>query len=130
VKPSLALPPLEETSMRSIAAALALLLLAACASAGAQTAPTPAAPAVDVVARGAALFVNKGCITCHHNAAISYAGEIIGAGPDLSTYTSSEEFLKTWLKDPAAVRAGTAMPNLGLSEGEIVALIAFINRQR
>lgn len=106
-----------------------VMLLAACAMAPQATGPTPV-PTPTAVERGQALFVNKGCITCHENAAVGYEGTIIGVGPNLTSYTASEEFLQTWLKDPTALRPRTAMPNLGLTEAEINNLIAFINRER
>lgn len=109
--------------------ALGLLLVAACAVRPEAAAPTPI-PTPTAVERGQALFVNKGCVTCHENAAVGYEGTIIGVGPNLTTYTASEEFLKTWLKDPRALRPRTEMPNLKLTEIEINDLIAFINRER
>jgi cytochrome c oxidase subunit 2 len=108
---------------------LGLLLLAACGASRGAAGPTPL-PTPTAVERGQALFANKGCITCHENAALRYEGTIIGVGPNLTGYTASEEFLKTWLKDPAELRPGTLMPNLELKETEINDLIAFINRER
>jgi hypothetical protein len=37
------------------------------------------------------------------------------------------DFLRSWLKDPRAVRPNTQMPDLGLKQAEIEALIAFLN---
>jgi cytochrome c2 len=79
---------------------------------------------------GRQLFIGKGCITCHYN---SRAAERVGhwtiemGAPDLSDYSSSPEILFIRLKDPAAAKSDTKMPNLGLKESEIEALIAFIN---
>ena len=47
--------------------------------------------------------------------------------PDLSIYASDPDLLRTRLKNPSDVNASTKMPNLGLKEDEIEALIAFIN---
>jgi mono/diheme cytochrome c family protein len=110
-----------------------LLLISLCAALlGACAAPPAAsqAPAESRVARGATLFVNKGCITCHTHGAIGYQGVTINVGPDLSAYRNDELFLRTWLKDPAALRPNTTMPNLQLSEEEIETLIAFLNAPR
>jgi len=79
---------------------------------------------------GRQLFIAKGCITCHANSRAKDASEYmtieVGA-PDLSNYSSSPEVLFIRLKDPAAAKSDTKMPNLELKETEIEALIAFIN---
>lgn len=112
--------------MRARALALLWLLLAGCAMAAGQTAgPTPA-PTATLEARGAALFRNRGCGTCHVHGAAGNAGSSIGAGPALSAYRGDEAFLRAWLRNPAAVRPGTAMPTIGLAEDEIDALVAFL----
>jgi mono/diheme cytochrome c family protein len=78
---------------------------------------------------GARLFVAKGCITCHTNNKVERASQylVVEAGPNLSTFSASPEVLRIRLKDPAAAKTDTQMPNLGLKEYEIEALIAFIN---
>jgi cytochrome c1 len=82
-------------------------------------------------AYGRALFAAKGCAMCHAHAAIPRSGEFAGAygaeaAPDLSSRRLDAEYLRHWLRDPAAVRPGTSMPNLNLSENEIEALVAFL----
>jgi mono/diheme cytochrome c family protein len=79
---------------------------------------------------GRKLFLAKGCITCHRNnrAEDGYEYLTIGTGaPDLSHYSAHPEVLFIRLKDPVAAKSDTKMPNLGLKETEIEALIAFIN---
>jgi hypothetical protein len=79
---------------------------------------------------GRQLFVAKGCITCHVNNRVDRASAYwtveMGA-PNLSNYSASPEILFIRLKDPAAAKSDTKMPNLGLKKMEIEALIAFIN---
>ena len=90
---------------------------------------------VSRVELGRKLFVAKGCITCHENNRverpspywISDYWTIDMGAPDLSNYSSAPEVLFIRLKDPAAAKSDTKMPNLGLKEAEIEALIAFIN---
>ncbi len=48
-------------------------------------------------------------------------------GPDLTGYRNTTAFLQRWLADPPAVRPGTEMPKLDLSEDEIADLIEFLN---
>ena len=79
---------------------------------------------------GRQLFLAKGCITCHYNIRAADRNEYwtidIGA-PDLSNYSAHPEVLFIRLKDPVAAKSDAKMPNLGLKEPEIEALIAFIN---
>src|SRR6476469_7495153 len=116
-------------------AALALVALAvvtAFPGSARIDAPAPTAtPALD----GKALFLAKGCATCHRHAAVPTTNGV-AIGPDLTHYTNSPDFLRRWLADPQSVRPQTApafgpsgtMPNLHLNPDEIEALIAFINR--
>lgn len=77
---------------------------------------------------GATLFVAKGCVLCHPHSAFDRETMDIfwGDAPNLSNYEGTAEFLRLWLKDPRAVRTDAEMPNLGLKEAEIEALIAFL----
>ena len=87
-------------------------------------------PAVSQIEMGRQLFVAKGCITCHVNSRVERADAhwtIEMGAPNLSNYSSAPEILFIRLKDPAAAKSDTKMPNLGLKETEIEALIAFIN---
>ncbi|MCC6500911.1 MAG: c-type cytochrome [Anaerolineales bacterium] len=87
-------------------------------------------PFVSQVELGQRLFVAKGCITCHANTNVpdwhAYRTIEMGA-PNLSNFSASPEILRIRLKDPALAKSDTQMPNLGLSDTEIEALIAFIN---
>jgi FtsP/CotA-like multicopper oxidase with cupredoxin domain len=105
------------------------------ASAASQEKPTngqdlasPSQPA-SLVETGQALFIAKGCLTCHFNSRIDgkYYEFRSDFGPNLSHYTAGPEFLKMWLANPALVRPITQMPDLELDETEIAALIAFLN---
>jgi cytochrome c2 len=86
---------------------------------------------VDQAALGKALFSAKGCVMCHSHAAIKTQDGPFGFGdvqpPNLSEKAYGAEYLRMWLTDPAAVKPGTAMPQLGLKADEIEALIAFLN---
>ena len=93
-------------------------------------APTAAAPSVASdaeIAYGKALFSAKGCVSCHHHAAVAGSGTFSEGNPDLTTFRWSADYLRTWLKDPVAVKPNTYMPNLGLKRDEIEALIAFLS---
>jgi len=95
----------------------------------AQSQNQAAAPMkTDAVAYGKALFVAKGCGTCHDNRNIErrYQGNSVNIAVDLTSYPTSLEYLRIWLKDPTSIKPKTEMPNLGLKEVEIEALAAFL----
>jgi hypothetical protein len=77
---------------------------------------------------GRQLFIAKGCLTCHYHDRVTDRSEYWSLGiTDLSKFSGNSEVLFMRLKDPAAAKSDTKMPNLGLKEAEIEALVAFIN---
>jgi cytochrome c2 len=116
--------------MKQLLLMLGALLLVSCAGgAGASQQETATAAAVVSAEHGRALFLDKGCVTCHVNSRVA-GNTVVPVGPELTTYTRDAEFLRRWLADPPAVKPGTQMPNLQLSAAEIEDLIAFINAPR
>lgn len=108
------------------AAGLALLLAAL---------PLPMPRSDTAVVRGRAVFAGKGCAMCHAHAAFQRSGQFAGGpgaemAPDLTHRLLDPDYLRRWLRDPAAVRADTSMPNLNLSDAEIEALVAFLRSDR
>lgn len=87
------------------------------------------ASSISQAEKGQQLFVTKGCVTCHVNNKLELvsASGIAGGAPDLTNFSANPDVLRSWLKDPAAVKPATWMPNLHLTDAEIEALIAFIN---
>jgi cytochrome c oxidase subunit II len=105
-------------------------------------------PRTGLAARGAKLFVNgsgngtfpggPACVNCHAVQGLENAGRRPGLiGPDLTHFESRSTFagatfhnntpnLRTWLADSPAMKPGVDMPDLGLSPGQIRALIAFL----
>lgn len=104
----------------------------------ATTVPTPEGRAVSSPTpydMGKALFLAKGCIGCHwHAKAGAPSSAFREIGPTLTNIETVPyanlpndiEFLRKWLMDPKALKPGTAMPNLGLSNVEIEHLLAFL----
>ncbi len=92
-------------------------LIAVAAPPGAATSPS--------AELGRVLFTAKGCATCHIHDDVE-ATFSVGIGPNLTNYKGNPEFLQQWLQDPKAFRPETEMPDLGLSEAEIEALIRFL----
>jgi hypothetical protein len=80
--------------------------------------------------RGRRLFVAKGCVGCHVNAAVQ-AGPESPVGPELTARHYPVEYLERLLADPQATLGSRGrpveMPNLDLDHGEITALVAFLN---
>jgi hypothetical protein len=105
-------------------AALAIGMLALPRSAASESSAGAAPSSLEE--QGRQLFLAKGCITCHVNHKVDTDFETIEVGPDLTAYRNSAEFLGAWLADPNSVRPAK-MPDLNLSETEILALIAFLN---
>ena len=114
--------------LRIAAVALGLALLLGGLGWMARLPNVLAAQSVDEVAYGRALFTAKGCVTCHLHSAVatSWSTE---AGPNLSHYTSTPEYLRTWLKDPQTIKPDAQMPNLALKAQEIEALAAFLTAE-
>ena len=84
---------------------------------------------------GRELFFSLPCVGCHTIKGTAAAGKV---GPEL-TYVASkksiaggilspvnEENLGKWLQNPPAIKPGTLMPNLGLSQQQISDLTSFL----
>lgn len=99
-------------------------------AANAELAQPASQPAGDADA-GARLFLAKGCVVCHVNDwAIKGSQEYgVDAGPNLTEYRNDPDFLRQFLADPTAVKPNSDMPNLGLADHEIEALVRFINEE-
>lgn len=100
------------------------------------------------VARGAELFATRGCVGCHsiRGYQLDVRGETVTAeariGPDLTyfddrgwfagaIFENTDENLAAWLRDPPGMKpmqpgSVAGMPNLGLTEDEVDALVAFL----
>ena len=76
---------------------------------------------------GRALFLAKGCASCHLHEDAHFAVNV-QAGPNLSDYDPNPEFVRVWLQDSWNLTAGEQwrMPTMELSDEEISALIAFL----
>ncbi len=103
-----------------------------------------AAPTQTAADLGRTLFGIKGCAACHRHDGLpaprlTQDGDVVpvsqrmmgaGGAPDLTHYQPDADFIRTWLKDPQALRPGTMMPNLRLKEVEIEALLAFLQTNK
>jgi hypothetical protein len=99
-------------------------------AAGAAAEPLP------LPERGRHLFVAKGCVTCHVKADDqAMVGRSLNGGvaPNLTGRRFDAEWLTAKLADPARNRVRfndyVVMPNLGLAEKEIAALVRYLNER-
>lgn len=76
---------------------------------------------------GTQIFQEKGCSGCH-----SIAGQGGQVGPALDAVGDrySAEWIYIWLKNPSAVKPGTLMPNLNLSDDERAKLVFYLQSLR
>jgi cytochrome c oxidase subunit II len=90
-------------------------------------------------ATGEKLFLSKGCVGCHSLQAVSAPKGMVG--PNLAnigarsyigagTLKNTDENLARWIRNPQAIKKGVLMPNLGVSETEAQALVAFLRAHR
>jgi nitric oxide reductase subunit C len=69
---------------------------------------------------------NQLCLACHK---LGGEGGAVGPALDGVGLRLPREQIVTWLHDPPAVKPGTAMPKLPLTEGQIQELAAFLSTQ-
>ena len=93
-----------------------------------------------MVAEGQALITQKGCGGCHTIPGIPGANGALG--PNLAGVAgrsaiaggavpnTGPDDLKRWILDPPAVKPGTAMPKLGLTDDEATRIVAYLETLR
>jgi cytochrome c2 len=118
--------------IRNLARLLLLLPLAGCLE---QDEPPPHLQVMGGdAARGRALMRDLGCGACHRIPGVRNARAMVG--PPLDDYAQRGYIagvlpnraanLVTWLRDPPAIRPGTAMPDVGLDEEEARHIAAYL----
>jgi len=104
------------------AALWSVLLLAGCDEAP----PAPLRVAGGDPARGHAVVAERGCGACHVIPGVRGAAAWVGPpltewarrGYVAGRFPNTPDNLVAWLRDPQAMSPGSAMPNLGLTEGQ------------
>jgi cytochrome c oxidase subunit 2 len=90
-------------------------------------------------AEGEKLFTAKGCIACHSMVAVNAPKGMVG--PNLAnvgarsyiaagTLKNTDENLARWIRDPQGIKKGVLMPNLGVTEAEAQALVAYLRAHK
>jgi cytochrome c oxidase subunit 2 len=96
-------------------------------------------PAGEAAARGARLFIERGCGGCH--AVRGLAAALGVAGPDLTHVASRRTLgggalsnvgghLAGWIADPQGLKPGNRMPRVGLEADELHAVLSFVGGLR
>jgi cytochrome c oxidase subunit 2 len=86
-------------------------------------------------ATGEKLFTAKGCVACHSLQAVNAPKGMVG--PNLAnvgarsyiaagTLKNTDQNLTRWIRNPQVIKKGVLMPNLGVTETEAQALVAFL----
>jgi cytochrome c oxidase subunit II len=94
----------------------------------------PLAPTTADAAQGEKAFMSGSCIGCHTIDGTTAQGKV---GPNLTHFATRHYFagavmentpvnVARWLADPQAVKPGTLMPNLHLTQDQINALVAYL----
>ena len=109
------------------------LAAAACSNARADDFPARTVPGGDA-ARGKQAIVAYGCGSCHMVPGVDGANGLVG--PPLTafsrrTYVAGEvpntaDFLVRWIVMPQSIEPGTAMPNLGVTDGQARDIAAYL----
>jgi cytochrome c oxidase subunit 2 len=84
---------------------------------------------------GERLFMNSQCSSCHFIAGTPARGTV---GPDLThvasrstlaadTIPNNPKSLAAWIRNPQAIKPGDRMPDLGLSNGEVSQIVAYLD---
>ena len=115
------------------AAALCVLAAGAALAACGGSEPAPQSSA----GRGHAVIVHIGCGACHTIGGVEGADGRIG--PSLKDFKSkryiagrlpnSPAQVRRWIRNPQAIRPGTIMPDLGLSDREVRDVVSYLYTQ-
>ena len=130
---------LERSRARAAAAALVLVVsLAGCERPRALSAEEAAQVVGGDPQRGAVAFRRYGCGSCHSVAGVAGAAGLVGpplGGIGSRAYVAgvlinTPENLTRWIRSPRAVDSLTAMPDLGVGEGEARDIAAWLYTRR
>lgn len=84
--------------------------------------------------RGEAMFIQYGCGSCHSIKGVRTATGMVGPPLDgialrvivAGHLSNTPANMEHWIRDPQHVSPGTAMPDLGVSEGDARDITAFL----
>lgn len=76
--------------------------------------------------RGRKAFIQKGCYGCHAAPGFEDLPKVAGPLDGIGLKLSNPSWLYNWIKEPAALRPRTQMPNFKLTDDELGNLTAFV----
>jgi len=96
------------------------------------------APMAGLAQEGAEIFAQRGCTACHSVRGTGAAGAF---GPNLTqfgarttlaagTLENTRDNLYRWLEDPQVVKPGSQMPDLNLTDRELIRLVNYLRSLR
>ena len=95
-------------------------------------------PKGDASSRGRRVFESTACVNCHAISGTAAKGRF---GPDLTHLMSRDtiaagaaantpEQLQLWIRNPDAIKPGSKMPAMGLSDGDVAAVATYLETLR
>ena len=95
-------------------------------------------PTGDASARGQRVFESTACVNCHTISGTAARGRF---GPDLTHLMSRDtiaagaapntpEQLRLWIRNPDAIKPGSKMPAMGLTDGDVAAVATYLETLR
>jgi cytochrome c oxidase subunit II len=95
-------------------------------------------PKGDASSRGQRVFESTACVNCHTISGTAAKGRF---GPDLTHLMSRDtiaagaaantpEQLRLWIRNPDAIKPGSKMPSMGLSDGDVAAVATYLETLR
>ncbi len=127
--------PFEVVAPPLALVACALVLIGSACATGADPRPqSPALVAGGSPDAGREAIVEAGCGSCHRIAGVPNAHAMVGPPLDAwsrrafiaGTLPNSETNLAAWIADPQAIRPGSAMPTLDLTDQEVRDIVAYL----
>jgi cytochrome c len=110
-----------------------MLVLHACTTESPRTA-SPALSSGGSPSAGREAIVASGCGSCHRIPGVPNANALVG--PPLDSWSrrsfiagmlpNSQQNLTSWIQDPQAIRPGSAMPTLELTDQQVADIVAYL----
>jgi cytochrome c oxidase subunit II len=102
-----------------------------------QKAAPPAPDSTSLAARGLAIYQKGQCVACHMIDGVSYGvlGPNLGKVASRTTLASGmfpndDAHMAKWIKNAPAMKPGSLMPNMNMSDDDVAAIVAYLRTRR